>query len=144
MKPPKTMSPFAILDQLFLEILRRVPDQEFLKRYLALLVARISVSSDYGELYKDDAVLMHVSEQELHANLRRMRSLLKFKPGIDLHHKSFLDFLRDSSRSSEYYIGQESGIRRYLEVFVDSLVRYVSAVIEKPNPHDTPHFTPRF
>ncbi|KIL58961.1 hypothetical protein M378DRAFT_59596, partial [Amanita muscaria Koide BX008] len=27
MKPPKTTSPFAILDQLFLEILRRVPDQ---------------------------------------------------------------------------------------------------------------------
>ncbi|KAM6496458.1 hypothetical protein JOM56_009164 [Amanita muscaria] len=144
MKPPKTVSPFAILDQLFLEILRRVPDQEFLKRYLALLLARISVSSDYDELYKDDAVLMHVSEQELHANLHRMRSLLKFKPVIDLHHKSFLDFLYDSSRSGQYHIRKQRGIKGYLEVFVDSLVRYASAVIEQPNPHNAPHFTPRF
>ncbi|KIL58959.1 hypothetical protein M378DRAFT_169940 [Amanita muscaria Koide BX008] len=144
MKPPKTMSPFAILDQLFLEILRRVPDQEFLKGYLALLLARISVPSDYGELYKDDAVLMHVSEEELHANLHRMHSLLKFEPGIDLHHKSFLDFLNDSSRSGQYHIGKQSGIKGYLEVFVDSLVRYASAVIEQPNPHHAPHFTPRF
>ncbi|KIL57228.1 hypothetical protein M378DRAFT_171958 [Amanita muscaria Koide BX008] len=98
-KPPKTMSPFAVLDQLFLEILRRVPDQDFLKRYLAVLTARISVSNDYRDLHQDDAVLMHVSEEELHANLRRMRSLLKFKPVIDVHHKSFIDFLRDSSRS---------------------------------------------
>ncbi|KIL54786.1 hypothetical protein M378DRAFT_91929, partial [Amanita muscaria Koide BX008] len=133
MKPPKTMSPFAILDQLFLEILRRVPDQDFLKRYLALLVARISVSGVYGELYKDDAVLMHVSEQELRINLRRMRSLLKFEPVIDLHHKSFLDFFYDSSRSSEYSIREQDGIRGFLELFVDSLVRYVSSVIGQPH-----------
>ncbi|KIL58956.1 hypothetical protein M378DRAFT_285071 [Amanita muscaria Koide BX008] len=144
MKPPKTMSPFAILDQLFLEILTRVPDQEFLKRYLALLVARISVSSGYGDLHQDDAVLMHVSKQELHANLRRMRSLLRFDPVIDVHHKSFLDFLYDSSRSGQYHIRIQSGIRGYLEVFVDSLVRYASAVIEQPNPHNAPHFMPNF
>ncbi|KAM6496479.1 hypothetical protein JOM56_009185 [Amanita muscaria] len=144
MKPPKTMSPFAVLDQLFLEILGRVLDQDFLKRYLGVLTARISVSDDYGDLYKDDAVLMHVSEEELHANLRRMRSLLKFEPVIDIHHRSFLDFLHDSSRSGQYYIGQQGGMRRYLEVFVDSLVRYASAVIEQPNHHNVPHFTPRF
>ncbi|KIL58953.1 hypothetical protein M378DRAFT_169930 [Amanita muscaria Koide BX008] len=144
MKPPKTMSPFAILDQLFLEVLKRVTDQAFLKRYLALLTARISVSSGYGDLHEDDAVLMHVSEEELHANLRRMSSLLKFKPVIDVHHKSFLDFLHDSSRSSEYYIGKQCGIRRYLEVVVDSLVRYVSTVIEKPDHQNAPHFAPRF
>ncbi|KIL55411.1 hypothetical protein M378DRAFT_173668, partial [Amanita muscaria Koide BX008] len=97
-KPPKTMSPFAVLDQLFLEILRRVPDQDFLKRYLVVLTARISVSNDYSDLHQDDAILMHVSEQELHANLRRMRSLLKFEPVVDIHHRSFLDFLHDSSR----------------------------------------------
>ncbi|KIL55859.1 hypothetical protein M378DRAFT_17568 [Amanita muscaria Koide BX008] len=137
------MSPFAVLDQLFLEILRRVPDQDFLKRYLAILTAHISSSSDYGALHKNDAVLMYVSEEELHANLRRMRSLLKFEPYIDVHHKSFLDFLHDSARSGRYYIGQQGGIRRYLEVFVDSLVRYASAVIEQPNHHNVPHFTPR-
>ncbi|KAM6501380.1 hypothetical protein JOM56_004394 [Amanita muscaria] len=143
-KPPKTMTPFAALDQLFLEILRQVQDQDFLQRYLALLVARTSVSRDYRELYKDDAVLMHVSEKELRANLSRMRSLLKFESIIDLHHKSFLDFLHDSSRSSQYYIRKKGGIRGYLEVFVDSLVRYVSTVVEQPDHHSAPHFTPSF
>ena len=123
------MLPFAVLDQLYLEILRRVPDQVFLKRYLALLVARISASIDY----RDDALLMDVSEQELYAKLRRMRSLLKFEPGIDLYHRSFLDFLHNSSRSAHYYIRKQEGIRRYLELFVESLIRYVSAVIEQPD-----------
>ncbi|KIL65475.1 hypothetical protein M378DRAFT_529694 [Amanita muscaria Koide BX008] len=52
-KLPKTMTPFAVLDRLFLESI----NEEFLKRYSALLVARISAPSKYDELYRDDAVL---------------------------------------------------------------------------------------
>ncbi|KIL65410.1 hypothetical protein M378DRAFT_76982, partial [Amanita muscaria Koide BX008] len=132
-KPPTIMTPFAVLDQLFLEILKRVPDQEFLKRYLTLFTARIAVTSDCGELYKDDAVLMHVSEKELHAKLSRTRSLLRLEDKIDVHHRSFIDFLHDSSRSGQYYIHKPSGARRYLELFIDPFVRYVSTVIEQPD-----------
>ncbi|KIL58856.1 hypothetical protein M378DRAFT_292057 [Amanita muscaria Koide BX008] len=46
LKPPGTMSPFAFLDELYLEILKRQPDQEFLKTFLALIIGRSSIKQD--------------------------------------------------------------------------------------------------
>ncbi|KAM6491620.1 hypothetical protein JOM56_013012 [Amanita muscaria] len=92
-------------------------------------------NGDNGKLHKDDAKLMNVSEEELHIKLRKMRSLLKFEPFIDIHHKSFLDFLQDSSRSGRYHISKQSGQKRYLELIVDSVVQHVSMVIKQPNRH---------
>ncbi|KAM6499294.1 hypothetical protein JOM56_004802 [Amanita muscaria] len=129
--PRRDMSPFALLDELFLEILKRQRDQDFLKPFLALLVGRIYI--EHGDLHKDDATLMNVSEKELRIKLRRMRSLFKFKPFIDLYHKSFLDFLQDSSRSGQYHVSKPSGLKQYLELVVDSVVRHVSMAIEQPN-----------
>ncbi|KAM6499256.1 hypothetical protein JOM56_004764, partial [Amanita muscaria] len=99
------MSPFALLDELFLEILKRQRDQNFLKTFLALFIGRgsIQVKERNVDLHKDDATLMNVSEKDLHIRLRRMRSLLKFEPFIDVYHKSFLDFLQDPSRSGQYH-----------------------------------------
>ncbi|KAM6499229.1 hypothetical protein JOM56_004737 [Amanita muscaria] len=129
--PRGNMSPFGLLDELFLEILARQRNQDFLKTFLALLVGRISIEQD--DLHKDDATLMNVSEKDLHIRLRRMRSLLKFKPFIDIYHKSFLDFLQDPSRSGQYHVSKRGGLKRYLELIVDSVVRHVSVAIEQPN-----------
>ncbi|KAM6499243.1 hypothetical protein JOM56_004751, partial [Amanita muscaria] len=102
--PRGKMSPFALLDELFLEILKRQRDQDFLQIFLALLVGRISIEQD--NLHEDDATLMNVSEKDLHIRLRRMRSLLKFESFIDVYHKSFLDFLQDPSRSGQYHVSK--------------------------------------
>ncbi|KAM6502514.1 hypothetical protein JOM56_002491, partial [Amanita muscaria] len=131
LKPPEGVSPFAVLDELYLEILRRQRHQDFLKTFLALLVGRTALSD--SELHEDDAKLMNVSEKELHTKLRRMRALLKFVPHIDVHHQSFLDFLNQSSRSGGYYVSKQAGKRRYVELVVESIVRYVSRVIENPD-----------
>ncbi|KAM6491555.1 hypothetical protein JOM56_012947 [Amanita muscaria] len=128
--PHGNMSPFALVDELFLEILKRQRDQDFLKTFLALLLGRSSIGKNH--LYEDDATLMNVSEKDLHIRLRRMRSLLKFKPFIDVYHKSFLDFLQDPSRSRQYHVSKHGGLKRYLELIVDSVVRHVSIAIEQP------------
>ncbi|KAM6491556.1 hypothetical protein JOM56_012948 [Amanita muscaria] len=129
--PRGNMSPFASLDELFLEILKRQRDQDFVKTFLALLIGRSSINQD--NLHKDDATLMNVSEKDLHAKLRRMRSLLKFEPFIDVYHKSFLDFLQDPSRSGQYHVSNQGGLKRYLELIVYSVVRHISMAIEQPN-----------
>ncbi|KAM6502758.1 hypothetical protein JOM56_002735, partial [Amanita muscaria] len=124
LKPPDRMSPFAVLDELYLEILRRQLYQDFLKTFLAILVGRTALSvlgagtnPNPGDgLHEDDAKLMNVSEKELHTKLRRMRSLLKFEPRIDVYHRSFLDFLNELSRSGEYHVSKQAGTRRYVEL----------------------------
>ncbi|KAM6502754.1 hypothetical protein JOM56_002731 [Amanita muscaria] len=137
LKPPDRMSPFAVLDELYLEILRRQVYQDFLKTFLALLVGRTELGAKNSTngifLRKDDAKLMKVSEKELHTKLRRMRSLLKFEFHIDVHHRSFLDFLNELSRSGDYRISKQAGTKHYVELVVDSIVRYVSRVIQNPN-----------
>ncbi|KIL58617.1 hypothetical protein M378DRAFT_310658 [Amanita muscaria Koide BX008] len=131
LKPPGPVSPFALLDELFLEILKQPRDQGFLKTFLALLIGRSSIGQ--GDLHEDDAMLMNMSKKDLHTKLRKMRSLLKFKPFIDVYHKSFLDFLQDSSRSGQYHVSRQAGLKRYLELVVDSVVQHVSMAIEQPN-----------
>ncbi|KIL57205.1 hypothetical protein M378DRAFT_172021 [Amanita muscaria Koide BX008] len=86
---------------------------------------------------------MNVSQKVLHIKLRRMRSLLKFEPFIDVYHKSFLDFLQDPSRSGQYHVSKEGGLKRYLELIVDSAVRHVSMAIE-PHRHGTCRSSPVF
>ncbi|KAM6499341.1 hypothetical protein JOM56_004849 [Amanita muscaria] len=124
LKPRGKISPFALLDELYLEVLKRPPDQDFLKIFLALLVGRSSIGWD--NLHEDDAMLMNVSEKDLHTKLRKMRSLLKFEPFID-----------DSSRSGQYHVSKQAGLKRYLELVVDSVVQHVSMAIEQP---DCPKF----
>ncbi|KAM6502768.1 hypothetical protein JOM56_002745 [Amanita muscaria] len=140
LKSPDRMSPFAVLDELYLEILRRQLYPSFLKTFLALLVGRTapSILTNWS-LPEDDAKLMNVSKKELHTKLRRMRSLLKFEPHIDVHHRSFLDFLNEPSRSGGYHVSEQGGRRRYLELIVDSIVLHVFRVIQNPNYHDTHH-----
>ncbi|KAM6499257.1 hypothetical protein JOM56_004765 [Amanita muscaria] len=149
LKPRGTISPFALLDELYLEILKRQLDQGFLKDCLALLIARSSIRPGTHRIRitmpealrllnasvhtpvpprEDDAMLLNVSEKELRIKLRRMRSLLKFEPFIDVYHQSFLDYLQDPYRSGLYNI----------------IIRHVSMAIEQPYSHDSCRFNPEF
>ena len=115
----------SIPDESYLEILNRVPDQDqdFLKTFLGLLVGRYSIISG-DSLSKDDAMLMDVSRDKLGEKLDKIRSILIFKPFIDVHHRSFLDFLQDSSRSGQYHVNRSTGTRRYLELITELLIKH--------------------
>ncbi|KIL57826.1 hypothetical protein M378DRAFT_15979 [Amanita muscaria Koide BX008] len=138
LKPHGKMSPLALLDGLYLEILGQQRDQDFLKTFLALLVGHSS--SKTRDLHRDDAV----SAEELHIKLRKMRSLLKFEPFIDVHSTSFLDFLQDSFRSGHHHVSQQGGLKRYSQLIVDSVVRHVSMAIGQPDCHETCRSSPEF
>ncbi|KAM6496427.1 hypothetical protein JOM56_009133 [Amanita muscaria] len=146
LKPIRSTSPFALLDELYTEILRRQLDRDFLKTFLALLVGRSSVEIMISDtnLADDDVTLMKISKKELHMKLRRMRSLLSFDPHIDVYHRSFIDFLVDPSRSNQYHVSREGGIMQYLELIVDWIVQYAARVIEQPDYHTSYHFRPQF
>ncbi|KAM6497640.1 hypothetical protein JOM56_005588 [Amanita muscaria] len=141
LKPSSTISPFAELDGLYKEILGQQRDPVFLKDFLSLFIGRNGIKVD--DLHRDDAMLLNVSEKELHRKLRGMLSLFKLKPYIDVHHRSFLDFLQDASRSGQYHISKQAGTRRYLDFIAGSLVRYASSVMERHDSHKT-HFSPQF
>ncbi|KIL54586.1 hypothetical protein M378DRAFT_92268, partial [Amanita muscaria Koide BX008] len=130
LKPCTGKSPFAELDALYTEILQRQPDQDFLKEFLLVLVAR-SMLVGIGNGNFDDAMLLGLDERELGRKLRGMHSLLKFEPFIDVHHKSFLDFLDDPSRAGEYHVSKHSANRRYMQLVTDELVKAASNAIEQ-------------
>ncbi|KAM6491082.1 hypothetical protein JOM56_013321 [Amanita muscaria] len=134
LKPSTGKSPFSELDALYTGILKRQPDQNFLKEFLPVLVARSMLSGvKDGKFHKDDAMLLGLEETQLHRKLRGMCSILKFEPFLDVHHKSFLDFLDDSSRSGEYHISKHFANRRYMQRITDVLVKAASKAIEQPD-----------
>ncbi|KAM6493653.1 hypothetical protein JOM56_010014, partial [Amanita muscaria] len=140
LKKCASASPFAPVDELYTEILKRQPDQDFLKDVLALFLSCGSIE-DGCEYHLDFPILLNVSEEEMGRKLRGMQSLLAFDGGyIDIHHRSFLDFLQDVSRSGQYHINERVSSRGYLELMTAAIVRYVSGVIDQPQCHDTQNF----
>ncbi|KAM6493675.1 hypothetical protein JOM56_010036 [Amanita muscaria] len=139
---PYTRSPFAVLDSAYLEILQRQPDQDFLKTFLVLLVDRCSTSRDNPS--DDDAMLMGISRVDLGRKLRRMRSILKFEPYIDVHYPSFLEFLQDPSRSGQYHVSTGAATRRKLESMTKLLIGHAARLTKQPDFHGSDHFAPEF
>ncbi|KAM6493167.1 hypothetical protein JOM56_011301, partial [Amanita muscaria] len=142
LKPSTGKSPFSELDALYTDILQRQPDKNFLKVFLVLLVV-VTVLADKCEdklyfpkdknFHEDYAMLLGLDEKQLHRKLRGIRSLLKSKPFINVHHKSFLDFLNDPSRSGEYHVNKHLANRRYMELITDLLVKAAFRAMEQPN-----------
>ncbi|KAM6499129.1 hypothetical protein JOM56_004637 [Amanita muscaria] len=130
-KPSTGKSLFSELDALYTDILRRQRDQKFLKKFLPVLVARSMLKDKY--LHEDDAMLLGLDKKQLLRKLQGMRSILKFEPFIDVHHKSFLDFLDDSSRSGEYHVSTHFATRRYMQLITDALVKTASTAIDQPD-----------
>ncbi|KAF8345517.1 hypothetical protein F5887DRAFT_965451 [Amanita rubescens] len=124
-------SPFADLDQLYLEILARQPDQYFLKTFLNIMC--MCLEGLMWEINGDDftmlsIVLLKLAEGELWAKLRGLHSLLNISESdlsIRSYHASFPDFLRDAERSSEYYFDRVSWPRAFVELFLEAVVKYV-------------------
>jgi len=80
-RPYDSESPFATLDDLYIDVLQRQIPQDFLKDFLVVLVTRSIVS---GLSAVDDTLLLNVDRSELHRRLRGMRSLLKVETGLDI------------------------------------------------------------
>ena len=132
LEPTGVKSPFADLDALYAEILQRQRHQEFLKDFLATLIGRTTSREFSGQ---DDALLLKTDEEGLLRKLRGMHSLLKIELGsdIDVHHRSFVDFLLDPLRSGRYHISEHSGRRRFLQLIVTAIVGHASKVVKEPD-----------
>ena len=125
-------SPFADLDQLYLEILVRQPDQEFLRDFFNLMWLDWEGglrSYSMPNLARPSALSLYLNleEGELLAKLRGLHSLLDMS-GILIHphHASFLDFLRDSTRSNQYCADIQSSYRTFVRLFSTSMLEYIS------------------
>ncbi|KAF7352164.1 putative nwd2 protein [Mycena venus] len=106
MIPHDSESPFATLDQLYMEILSRVP-----ARYRPSLCNILCTITHYPEVFsvQDIDVLLGLELGTVKLIIRPLHSVLKI-PALSgdllgVHHASFLDFLKDETRSLGFYIG---------------------------------------
>lgn len=123
-------SPFADLDHLYLEILVRQPDQDFLKTFLNLLCLPAEHSVGV-ELIR---ILLNMKREEFLAKIRGLHSLLDIfdVPSriieVRLYHTSFLEFLRDEERSCHYHFDEALTSRKFVDLFLEAVIKYVSNI----------------
>ncbi|KAJ7825244.1 hypothetical protein B0H13DRAFT_1658055 [Mycena leptocephala] len=100
--PLDSESPFTSLDQLYIQILQGVPTRH--RRVLDEILAVVVYYPSFSPRKMDDLLGLKPGNTDL--ILRPLHSVLKI-PGdyIVAHHASFLDFLKDESRSSGFYVG---------------------------------------
>ncbi|KAJ6551280.1 hypothetical protein B0H19DRAFT_1378054 [Mycena capillaripes] len=120
-KEPDLGSPFAALDQLYIQILCEVHDRPRLLKILAAILFLHRLSVDHLEQ------LLKFEEGDIRLALRGLHSVIDFSKEDDVdshivvHHASFLDFLQDSHRAGEFYVGGGSAVTdffcRILEAF---------------------------
>ncbi|KAJ7889196.1 hypothetical protein B0H13DRAFT_2532459 [Mycena leptocephala] len=99
--PHDSESPSATLDQLYTQILSRVP-----VRYRPTLCDILCIISHYSPgLYMQDIdVLLGLELDTVELIIRPLHSVLTMGL-LRVYHASFLDFLKDEARSSGFYIG---------------------------------------
>ncbi|KAK6966478.1 NACHT domain-containing protein [Favolaschia claudopus] len=111
MRDPHSKSPFAALDQLYIQILSAVPDQTKLLQLLAVVAAGDSLAKKPLTL-RVLSQLLHEDPADTRLILRRLHSVISVPPrhpetklatAIVVHHASFLDFLNDSTRADKFY-----------------------------------------
>ncbi|KAJ7847074.1 hypothetical protein B0H13DRAFT_2675379 [Mycena leptocephala] len=104
--PTDSDAPFGALDQVYTEILSRVPAQYRSKLCDTLQCA---ILFDFGIKLPEIERLFEFQPGEVQSILRGLESLLEYTPTghISVYHASFLDFLQDPQRSSSFFIGQE-------------------------------------
>ncbi|KAK7007557.1 hypothetical protein R3P38DRAFT_1656531 [Favolaschia claudopus] len=106
-QPPFSTSPFSTLDQLYTGILADVPNRPRLLRILTLIAAGLQLSLVHiGQL-------LELERTDIRTTLRRLHSLIYIPPTvggeedmddyITVHHASFLDFLNDPARSTQFH-----------------------------------------
>ena len=92
-------SPYAPLDQLYIQILAQQPDIRFLRDVFVLIIALGDPN------FKFICRRLQISEENLRAKLRRMHSLLRIEDlYITVYHRSLHDFFRDKKRAGKYHV----------------------------------------
>ena len=92
-------SPYAQLDQLYIQILSQRPDVKFLRDVFALIIARGQPSFEFI------CRRLRISEENLRLKLRRMHSLLQISDeDITTYHRSLHDFFQDKKRAGQYHV----------------------------------------
>ncbi|KAJ7435434.1 hypothetical protein FB451DRAFT_272081 [Mycena latifolia] len=100
--PQEFESPFEALDQLYIQILSTVP-----ARSRSMLCDILCVVANFQLLPGDIDRLLGLKPGDVGLILRCLHSVLKSPSKyheIGVHHASFLDFLKDPSRSSIFYV----------------------------------------
>ncbi len=98
-RPGDFSSPFAELDQLYIQILSQQPDTRLLRDLFTLIIAL--GEPDIGFVCRR----LRISEEELKRKLRRLHSLVRISESvIDTYHLSLHDFFRDKKRAGKYFI----------------------------------------
>ncbi|KAJ7918034.1 hypothetical protein B0H13DRAFT_1607901 [Mycena leptocephala] len=109
-REPLSESPFASLDQLYIQILSQVDAQPKLLKILTAIAARIGLSIGYIEQ------LLDLEQGDLRLALRGLHSVISGLKGdssddwssglrLTFHHASFHDFLQDPGRAGIFYVG---------------------------------------
>ncbi|KAJ7718611.1 hypothetical protein B0H14DRAFT_2481722 [Mycena olivaceomarginata] len=103
--PLDSESPFVALDQLYIQILRGVPTRHI--RVLGDILSVVVQFPSYLEAQDMDE-LLGLEPGNVELILRPLHSVLEILEDgrrIGAHHASFLDFLKDETRSSSFYVG---------------------------------------
>ncbi|KAJ7105239.1 hypothetical protein C8R44DRAFT_886731 [Mycena epipterygia] len=105
---PDLESPLATLDQLYTQILSDVPGLPRILAILTIIVAKFNLTVEHIEQ------LLELKPGDVQLALRGLHSLVEISrvPGsiregddiVTIHHASFLDFLKDPTRSGRFYI----------------------------------------
>jgi len=99
LRPVDFSSPFAELDQLYIQILSQQPDVRLLKDLFTLIVALRQAPIAFV------CRRLRICEEELKRKLRGLRSLVHLSDSaIDTYHLSLHDFFRDKKRAGSYFI----------------------------------------
>ncbi|KAK7043443.1 NACHT domain-containing protein [Favolaschia claudopus] len=102
-------SPFAVLDQLYIQILKAVPSQSQLRRILAIASAQKEIWLLPHFSVAHIAQILQIKSTNIHLTLCRLRSVIWIpktdgeKNLFSWHHASFLDFLNDPERAGEFH-----------------------------------------
>ncbi|KAK7007392.1 hypothetical protein R3P38DRAFT_1669024 [Favolaschia claudopus] len=123
-------SPFAALDQLYTGILADVPNKQCLLLILAVIAASIRLAPVHmGQL-------LELEPTDIQMTLRRLHSLIHVPAIVDtpslscdrvtVHHASFLDFLNDSARSTQFHFN--STARHSLALHILKMFREPSEI----------------
>ena len=98
-RPVDFSSPFAQLDQLYIQILAQQPDIRLLRDIFTLVIALRQPTVTFV------CRRLRICQEELERKLRRLRSLVHIsKAVIDTYHLSLHDFFRDKQRAGKYFI----------------------------------------
>ncbi|KAK7000225.1 NACHT domain-containing protein [Favolaschia claudopus] len=98
------VSPFPALDELYLQILRKVPVQLPLSRVLSVIAAKFNSNLSIAQIGQ----LLGLKHKTILLTIRPLHSLIEIEEtGGDQHmsvyHASFLDFLCDRNRSQNFH-----------------------------------------